>query len=320
MNTLRITLIAAFALAAALLGQAAYSNGMVCNARYDIGQKWLATGTVTKVEGTTFFLLGKDNQVYKIHAAESQVFIDEEKVNREAWAVGDTVRVFGEVIDPCVISAERIRIFQRDDAGTIPEEPRVEREVKIIIEREPAVPSGQGAGVQAQPNENINDWQGLVTNVNYGARGIDIRTSLDSFSVAIGDATIIEGPKRVTFGMINIGDAVYVTGTYAGLNRINAQRVEIIRHAADAQNALPTTHASLVGTILNIDYASGTFRMQTSSTEVVVMVGPEALIQHHHERWMWTDLAPGQRIKMSGYGSLGSGYAAQHIMVISVAP
>lgn len=292
-----------------------------CTANDKVGQTWLATGIVVKSEGSTFYLLGKDNIVYRIDGGKSEVFVDEAKASTDAWCVGDTARVYGVVQEPCKICAERVRVFKRDDAsGAVTGAPVApiagsEKEVKIIIEKEQAQPAGTGAG-ETQPNSC--NWRGWVADINYGSRRISLQTTSGAYNIDIKSALILKGNAKTGLGILNQGDAVQVSGTVVGLNEVKAQSIEILRSRTDAQGALPQTPISVIGVIQQIDYPSMTFKMQTETTTIVVMADKNTCIQHYHDQASFCDLKAGTRVRITGSGSPATGYAAQQILITGV--
>ena len=80
------------------------------------GSTWLATGTVSKVDGSTIYFLGKNNIVYTIKAGGSEIVFDQFKGDSSGLAVGDMVRVYGTVVGDRTIRAIRIRVCKRVSA------------------------------------------------------------------------------------------------------------------------------------------------------------------------------------------------------------
>lgn len=297
------------------------------------GCTWLATGTVTKIDGATFFLLGKDSVVYTVRAGQAEVVVEDYTTDCYSLAVGDLVRVYGVISGPSEIRAERLRIFTRQGSAMVgagPEGTRPESEVKIIIERPPSAQApapdvaepqptpAPAPAVQAQPAT----WEGrgLITDIDYTGRVVKLRSSEGQFSISVGRAQLIHGSRAIGLGRLNLGDTVRVVGNLSGLNQVDAQQLVVLRTRSEAENALPQRPISVAGVIQQIDYPSFTFTMTTESTPIVVMADANTVVQSQMKRWAFMDLKPGMKVKMSGYGSLGTGFAAQHIQVISIAP
>jgi hypothetical protein len=87
-----------------------------------------------------------------------------------------------------------------------------------------------------------------------------------------------------------------------------------------ADSALPQLPISVAGEIQSIDHASGTFQMTMHGSVVNVMVDKDTCVQDERRRASFAELKPGMRVKMTGYGTLATGYAAQHIQIISISP
>ncbi|MCE5198919.1 MAG: DUF5666 domain-containing protein [Armatimonadota bacterium] len=304
------------------LTYSAHANGGdTCAIKTPPGQTWLATGTITKVDGQIFYILGKDNQIYKIDAGRSIVLMGDSETERYVPKVGDIVRVYGVVDESCEVDAARIRVFKEPSepaqAGSGPEPM-----VKIIIDKSATSTNPESCPIQAEPVSPAN-WEsrGLITDVNYGGSQLKVQTSQGNYTINMGRATLTNGGgTRIGMGRLNLGDAVLVTGNLTGLNEIDAQSVRVTRTASEAQNALPMLPTSVVGVIQQIDYDSFTFKMATERSVIVVAADNDTIVQEQMQRMAFMDLRPGMRVKMSGNGSLATGYVAKHIQIISTAP
>ncbi|MHB9036923.1 MAG: hypothetical protein ACYC64_09660 [Armatimonadota bacterium] len=313
---MQIAKIAAFLLVAAAMAAvplSVHANGEQCNINTPVGRTWLATGTVTRVDGPVFYLLGKDNIIYKIDTHNAQVMAGESKTDHYVPKVGETVRVYGIVGEECKIDAAQLRIF----TGEPPSGAGPEKEIKIVIEKEPAPPE---AATCPPPCKAAWQGRGLITDVDYGAARLKIQTSSGHYTINVGRVPLIYGAKPIGLGLLNQGDAIKVSGNIVGLNEVDATTVRITRTRSEAENALPMTPVSILGVIDQIDYLSFTFKMRTESSPLVVSVDNDTIVQQQALRMAFMDLKPGMRIKMSGYGSLATGYAAQHIQIVSVSP
>ena len=286
-------------------------------------QTWLATGTITKIDGSTFYLLGKNNVVYTINAGQSEVIVDNFRLDCYTVRVGDTVRVFGCVDDPKIISAKRVRILKRCGPTATTEEPK--KEIKVIMQGSQPEPATEGNGpeVALAPQQcDRNSWEGrgLINDIDYSGYRIKVQTSAGQFSINTGSAFLTNGGRKIGFGRLNLGDAVRITGRLVGCNEIDAAQVCVMRTRSEAENALPQMPVSVAGVIQQIDYPSMTFKMRTASSTLVVAADANTVVQQQMDREAFMNLKPGMRVKMSGYGSLGTGFTAQHIQIISVAP
>lgn len=283
------------------------------------GCSWLATGTVAKMDGKTFHLLGKDNVVYTIDAGPAEVIFENYTADCCSLRVGDTVRVYGTVSGPAAVRAARIRVFSREPVRPAPSGAGPQREVKIIVEPEAATTS---PAPEAQVPTVEANWhgRGLVTDVDYTGKKIKIRTSTGQFSINTRGARLVNGSTAIGLGTINQGDAVRITGGLVGLNEIQACEVRVVRTRSESENALPQKHISVVGIIQQIDYPSFTFSMTTVSTPIVVLADPDTHIHQQGKATAFMELRPGMRIRISAYGSLATGYAAKEVQIIGVSP
>lgn len=321
MKTKRVIIILFVGMVLMTLSYTVWSAQTPCPIGFNIGRTWLATGTVTKVDGPTFYLLGKDNLIYTISGDGSEVVVMGLTGGGYAPRVGDTVRVYGTVVDGCRIQAARIRLYKHDGSGygAGPGVKAPDKEIKIIIEKRPAPPEcGAETQVQACPT----NWEarGLIMDIDYTGNRLKVRTSDGLYSVNVRNALLEKGGGRIGLGSVNPGDAVRVTGNLVGLNEIDARQVRVTRTRDEAYNALPELPASVIGVIQQIDYQSMTFKMLTERSLIVVLADTNTKLQIQNKRMAFMDLKPGMRIKMSGYGNPGNGYVAHHIQIISLSP
>lgn len=283
-------------------------------------RNWLATGTVTKVDGDTFYFLGRDNVVYAINAGQSEVIVNNFQSDCYTVRVGDTVRVFGCATDPKTIIAKRVRIIKRC-APEAAEEPK--KEIRVIMQG--SLPGSEITGtgpVASVPQAAECNWEGrgLINDIDYSGYRLKVQTSAGQFSINTGSALLTNGSKRIRFGTLNLGDAVRISGRLVGLNEIDAQSVSVTRTRSEAENAVPQMPVSVAGVIQQIDYPSMTFKMRTEHSVIVVAADAKTIVQQQMDCEAFKDLKPGMRVKMSGYGSLATGFTAHHIQIISVSP
>lgn len=296
-----------------------YSNGEQCNIDASVGQTWLATGTVTRIDGSVFYLLGKDNVIYKIDTQSSEVFVGDSKADHYTPKIGDTVRVYGTVGDGCKIEAARVRVFAGEQtANAVPVGAGPEKEIKIIIRREPS--KSEATAPESCKQSTAWRGRGLITDIDFTGKRLKIQTPSGHYTIDVADVPLIYGATTIGMGSLNQGDAVKISGNLVGVNEVQAQVVRITRTRSESENALPLTPASVVGMIEQIDYPSMTFRMRTESFELVISMDEDTIVQQQMIRMSFMDLKPGMKIKMSGNGSPGTGYAASHIQIIGVAP
>lgn len=283
-------------------------------------RNWLATGTITKIDGSTIYFLGKDNTLYTIDASQSEVIVDNFRSDNYTVRVGDTVRIFGCETSPNAVSAKRIRIIKRCNP-TAAEQP--EKEIMIIMQDNVPEPVNMGTGpAESVPQATECTWEGrgLINDIDYSGYRLKVQTSTGQFSINTGGALLTNGNVRIGFGKLNLGDAVRISGRLVGLNEIDAQRISVTRTRSEAENALPQMPVSVAGVIQQVDYPSMTFKMRTESSTIVVAADANTVIQQYKDCEAFKDLKPGMRVKMSGYGSLAAGFTAKHIQIISVAP
>jgi hypothetical protein len=288
---------------------------------------WLATGTVTKVDGNTIHFLSKDNVVFRIDAGGA-VIVSEARYDGAALRPGDKVRVFGTLIGPNLVRAARIRVLTTARDRTAATGSGPEREVKIVVEKEPAEAAEVASGplpeptgpAPSQPEEPCltYTWQGkgLVTDVDYVGHQVKIQTSDGPFTINTDRAVMVRGTVRVGLGRLNRGDTLWVGGDEIAPNVVDGRMIRVLRTYTDAQNAVPMLPVSVVGVILQIDYPSRTFKMTGRSTWAVISCDDNTVIQFQDIKKTFHDLKPGTKINMSGFGNLTDGYAAQHIQII----
>lgn len=280
---------------------------------------WLATGTVTKVDGSTLYFLSRGNSVFRIDTSAARIFSGGAELNITI-GTGDKVRVFGYLTKPGSVRAARVRVLSSvGGASAVGSGPR--KEVRIVVEKEPvAVPQALPANPcpVAPPPCSVQCWEGkgIVVDIDYVGHQVKVRTSDTSYTVDVDNAQMIRGTTRVRFGSLNLGDTIWVQGTIVAANVIDGRMIRVLRTVSEAQNALPLLPVSMVGVIQQIDYPSRTFKMAGPNTPVVVSVDDNTDIYFQMIRKQFNDLKPGTKINMSGSGSLATGYAASHIQII----
>lgn len=277
---------------------------------------WLATGTVTKVDGNTVYFLSRDNAVFRVDISRAEIFTGIQ-AGGEVRA-GDTVRVFGQLTKPNLVTAERVRIVAGGAAAG-----KGPKELHVIVEPEPAaltpsVPSqGQNCPSDATCGAPRNwEGKGIITDIDYRGHQVTLQTSMLSYTVDVHNAMMVRGTVRVFLGSLNIGDTIWVSGQLVAQNVVDGRQIRVLRNVAQAQGALPLLPISMVGTIQQVDYASRTFRMQGPTASIVVSCDDNTDILFRDIKKQFNDLKPGTRVSMSGNGSLASGYAANYIQII----
>ena len=318
-------LIAVVALLCVMTVSVAANGGSTCdNAQTPAENEWSATGTVTKVDGAGFCMLSDDNVVYTVDSSKSALIVNGYITDSYNLKVGDKVRVYGSLSEHYQVSALRVRVLNEVANAAAPESTACNEVIKIIVEKDASAASAAaGPEQKAAPEvpQTCNwDAHGLVSNVNYDSRQVELMTSTGKFNVNLARAKMADGDKRIGIGRINTGDSIRVIGNLVGLNKVDAISMCLLRSRNMAESALPQLPASIVGVITEVDYQSFTFKMQGDTVPVIVSADDNTIIQHQYTRMAFMELKPGMKVKMTGRGSLGTGYAAQYITVISVVP
>jgi hypothetical protein len=316
MNRLGFLTAILFGLVITLVPTIGLTKDNVCN---HIGCTWLATGTITKVNGNTIYLLAKDNIVYTVLLKRTEVIFEDFATDDNSLRVGDTIRVYGTISGPQQIQASRIRVFSRKPSSQTVSEPESDKLIKIIVEPEPIAEAGTKPPATDEQPANWSG-RGLVTDIDYAGRMIKMRTSTGQYTINAANARLVHGNKIIGLGTLNQGDAVRITGRLVGLNEIDANEVRVVRTHIEAENALPQKPISVVGIIQQIDYPSFTFTMSTESAPITVLADVDTLVQLQGKKSAFMHLKPGMRVRMSGYGSLATGFAAKEIQIISISP
>lgn len=288
---------------------------------------WLATGIVIKTDGNTLYLLGKDNVVYHIDISGAKMVSGDREIRP-----GSTVRVFGNLTGKVAVCAAQVRVIGGSQATASAAGTGPQRDVRIVVEKEAEEPAqvapigipGPNAGCNTVSTEEppATNWQGkgLVMDVDYVGHQVKIQTSDGPFTVNVDGAMMVRGTVKVGLGGLNQGDTIWVAGNEVAPFVVDGQMIRVLRTVSEAQNAVPTLPVSVVGVILQIDYPSRTFKMTGRSTTAVVSCDDNTVIQFLDLKKGFTDLKPGTKVNMSGYGNLNAGYAAQHIQIIAVSP
>jgi hypothetical protein len=276
---------------------------------------WIGDGIITKVSGSTLYILGQNNKVYQIDADNTMTIFDN-GINRiEQVRVGDRVKIYGYIIGLESIRADNIRVFAEANLAD-------RRSIKEVDNRSELKQTPVVSDTQLAPQLPLTNWEGkgIVTDINYLGRQIKMQTSSGNIAINAGRAIISAGGCAIKIDRLDLGDTIYIEGSVAGPYEVDAKVVRVLRTASEARNAVPVLPVSVVGKILQVDYPSRTFKMVSKVTALIVSVDDNTVIQSEHILKSFNDLKPGMRINMSGYGSLTTGYAAQHIQIISISP
>jgi hypothetical protein len=282
------------------------------------GCNWLATGVVTKALDTGFLVLAKDGLTYWIGTSKAEVVSDVPARGGPVQA-GDIVRVFGTIAAPDAISGVRVRILPDTPiAAAGPGAAATRPEVRIIFEKPPD--AGEVGAAQASHDTVPPNWdnRGLITEIDSGGGYIKLRTSLGQYTVSVFNARILDGARTVGMGRLSIGDSVRVVGFGGAGYTVDAVQVNITLPRWQADSAIPQLPVSVAGMIQNVDYPSLTFKMTMHGQVIQVSADKDTCVQSEKRKASFGELKPGMRVKMTGYGSPATGYAAQHIQIISV--
>ncbi len=261
-------------------------------------------GTVTARDGSTLTLRTDDGKLYTVDAGAAVIILDRLPAGCISLRVGDRVQVYGTETSLSHITASRLHLFV-SETTTMP----------------PALGAGPGAVDDTRipaVGDALGAWRnrGLVTSVQYGSRTITIATSSGPFTIDASTATVIASNNSVSLVRVSEGDAVRIWGDIVGLNRIKADRIELLRGKSAQDSAVSVKTTSVVGKINYIDYPSFTLRINTREGDVNVMVDEGTFIHFQSDRKAFMDLGIGQVVKVYGIGNLASGFAATQIQIV----
>ncbi|MEN6520435.1 MAG: DUF5666 domain-containing protein [Armatimonadota bacterium] len=267
------------------------------------------TGTVTARTGNLVTLAADDGKTYKVDATGAIVLLDRLPGNCLSLRIGDKMRVYGKLTGNNSLKASRVHIFLSDTEAAAT-----------------GVPTGAGAGAKGDDSDvrlpsvgdTLGNWRnrGLVLDVRYSDRLVTVATSKGEYLIDVSVATIVDTNKTVSIARIGQGDAVRIWGELSGLNKIRADRIEILRGRGNQEASVPLKSVSMKGQIVYIDYPSFTFKLKTDSVDVSVLSDENTFIQLQSERKAFQYLAVGQTVKVDAVGSLNTGYVASRILVI----
>lgn len=315
MKTHWITIPLLLSLTVILSAGASWAEGKTCDYK---GCSWLATGVVTKADDPGFLMLAKDGLTYWIGTSKADVLSDVPCRSGPVEA-GDVVRVFGTLAAPDAITAARVRILPEAalaPAGAGAETPRPQ--VRIVVEKPPA--ADEAAGSAPEPPGPNWDTSGVITEIDPDAGHIKLNTSMGQYTVSVANARIVNGRRIVGLGRLSIGDSVRVIGHCGSRFTVDAVQVNITLPRWQADSAIPQLPVSVAGMIQTVDYPSQTFTMTMHGQVIQVIADHNTCVQSEKRKASFAELRPGMRVKMTGRGSPATGYAAQHIQIISVAP
>jgi len=270
----------------------------------------VVTGIVTGRDGNIVTMAADDGKTYKVDARDASVMLDRLPGTCMSLRVGDMMRVYGTLSEPNQIKASRVHIFLSETEAAATGMPVTGAGPTVVEELDDVeLPSvGQGLG----------SWRsrGLVTNVRYSDRTMLVITSKGMFTIDMSAATLVDGNRTVTLAKVSQGDAVRIWGELTGLNKIRADRVDIIRHRSQQEAAVPMVAASIRGRVVSVDYPSFTFKIVADTGEYSILVDEGTRIQFQRERKAFQDVRIGQVVKVTGFGGITSGIAASEVLIV----
>ncbi|MEN6372251.1 MAG: DUF5666 domain-containing protein [Armatimonadota bacterium] len=267
------------------------------------------TGTITARNGNLVTLAADDGKTYKVDAADATVLLDQLPGNCLSLRIGDKMRVYGNLTGDNCLKASRVHIFLSDTEAAAT-----------------SVPAGAGAGVKEDDSDvrlpsvgdTLGSWRnrGLVLDVRYSDRLVTVATSKGEFIIDVSAATIVDTNRTVSLAHIGQGDAVRIWGEVNGLNKIRADRIELLRGKGNQEASVQLKPVSLKGQIVYIDYPSFTFKLKTDTVEVRILSDENTFIHLQSERKAFQNLAIGQIVKVDAIGNLNTGYVASRILIV----
>ena len=290
-------------------------------------QNWLATGIITRIDNNAIYMLGKDNHIYRIDTKNAQYRMENTTEQTLIPDVGDKIRVFGRQTAPTEVKARQIFISTSPKPTPYTPPPPVEPPCM------PAIPAGPGAGPKPpqaippfqppnQPEQLETIWtnRGFISDISFRDKTLMLQTSRGLFSVEVGNAPVTDGRTSMVLSDLSVGDAVRIYGDIVGLSKVRADQVVLLRLRTDIENQLPIKPTAMRGEILNVDYPSFIFRMQTDYMVVNVLVDDNTRVTMHGKTMAFMDLKPGATVKVDGVGTPAAGFVAQNIFIVSVPP
>lgn len=271
------------------------------------------TGELTAQDGAHYSLKAENGDVYTLDADQASVFVGEKAGNVLSLRVGDTVRIYGKA-SGSKICAARVRVILSE----------VKEEVK---EEEPApVGAGPCAVIEPKPSQveisvvgdGLGSWRtrGLVLNVIYSQKTLTMSTSTGPFVIDVSAATIVQAHSSVSVARINSGDAIRVWGETVGINKVRADRVEIIRDGWAMDSAPTLFNVSVVGVIDDINYATSTFRINIGTGKVKIMTDSQTFINDLGHVKAFMNLSIGDHVKVNGVGNYVAGFMATQVIIV----
>jgi len=303
---------------------------------------WVATGTITEITGATAYILMKDNQTYRVDSSSARVIVRGVETRYPSLRINDLAKVTGRKTGPLSVRAGRILIYPvargevppglpQAPAPAPPPEPKATGARIISVHGEEKTPQGpaQPEDYAAQPPSQtpkppaptVTDVRrGLVADMWYDKQTMWLQTSEGLIAVDLAPAEVVYAGRTVSTGFLNPGDAVEVSGKQTGKGSVTAARVDILRRLEQPRATPNVQRRTFAGTIVSIDYPSYTFTMSGAPARTYVMVDKSSAIRDSNRAYRFTDLRPGTRVKITGYGSQASGYVAQEVHTIGGLP
>lgn len=298
-------------LAAVSISMAVADGGLIISTNQPTAQQATISGVITARYGAMVTLKSVDGRLYTVNAQTAVVNLDGMQGNSLSLRVGDRAKVTGPLVDSNSLNATNIQItLTPAEAATT------------------HMSAGAGAGPSTAASDNVEmpsvgdslgNWRsrGLVVGTKYRDRQLTIVTSTGSFMIDAKTATITRGARTVSIADINEGDVIRVWGDLSGLNRVSAERVEIIQGRHQLEAAVPLRNVAVKGVVTYIDYPSSTFKIDTGTNELRILADENTFIHVGFNRKAFMDLTIGQTLKISGVGNLGNGFVASEIIIVS---
>lgn len=303
-------------LAAATLGSATAGGAAPVTSQ---GNLLMVTGMILARDGAIVTMKTDGGVDYIVNAQDAAVMLDQYPGNALSLRVGDRIRVYGDESMPNRLAASRVHVFLTSKEAAVTH-----------------IAAGTGAGPAPIPaakpaagdddsdvrlpsvGDSLGRWRsrGLVVDIHYRDRLMTVATSRGTYLIDVSASTLAEDGRSVRFAAINQGDAVRIWGETVGLNKVRADRVEIIREKNQQEVVAPLKPVSITGQIVSIDYPSFTFNLDTGTGQIRVLSDDNTFIHFGVGRKAFQDLTLGQTVKISGIGNLSSGYVASEIQVV----
>lgn len=269
----------------------------------------IITGVVDSRAGSIVKMTADDGKAYTVDVTGAVVLVENEVGNAVCIRAGDKIRFYGAPTSAGTFKALRANILAP------------------VENVQASVSSGTGAGPTIDDSEvripsvgdDLGSWRnrGLVLAVQYSNRMITIATSNGAFTIDASIATIVKSSKSVALSGVTQGDIVRIWGEVSGLNRVRADRIDVIGQKVTQDAALPINTVATKGVITYIDYPSYSFKINTDVGELRITTDDDTFIHARLDRKAFMNLQIGQTVKVVAMGNLNSGYVASEVVIVS---